>query len=78
MRGASILPESEYDSCRETFDVLLGRTWHDANTFDKVLQLAIEYHETTFALTKVEHAFLVLMVAFEALFKKSEERSAGG
>ena len=45
-------------------------------TLDNVLQLAKEYHRTSFNLEHVTHAFLILMVVFEALFKK-DENSAG-
>jgi hypothetical protein len=41
-----------------------------------VLSLAIEYHRVCFTLEHVEHAFLILMVAFEALFKKDETEKA--
>jgi uncharacterized protein with HEPN domain len=38
--------------------------------------LAKEYHRLSFTLEKVEHACLILMVAFEAMFKKEAEDNA--
>ncbi len=75
--GLSVLHTDQYDDCRKTFHKLLEKEWNDTNTFDKVLQLALEYHRTSFTLENNDHAFLVLMVAFEALFKKESERNAG-
>ena len=36
----------------------------------------MEYHRLAFTLERVEHAFLILMVAFEAMFKKKDEDNA--
>ncbi len=73
-RGLSVLREDQYDDCRSTFHKLLKKEWNDTDTFDKVLQLALEYHRTSFALENIEHAFLILVVALEALFKKKDEK----
>lgn len=72
----SVLSNDQHDSCRSTIQILLEKEWDNTNTFDKVLQLAIEYHKTSLTLENIEHAFLVLMVVFEALFKKESERNA--
>ncbi len=56
--------------------MLLARKWSPAVTLDNVLQLAREYHRTAFNLEHATHAFLILMIVFEALFKKDER--AGG
>ena len=48
----------------------------DNATSDKVLRLAMEYHRLSFTLERVEHAFLILMVAFEAMFKKEGRSNA--
>jgi len=73
----SILRASQLDACRATIDTFLSRKWSDKSTFDNVLQLAKEYHRTSFNLEHVTHAFLILMVVFEALFKKKDEKNAG-
>ena len=56
--------------------MLLQRGTRDISTFDKVLNLALEYHRLAFTLENVAHAFLILMVIFEALFKKDTEANA--
>lgn len=71
----SVLQAAAFDACRNTIDVLMRKTWGSA-TFDKVLLLAMEYHRLSFTLERVEHAFLILMVAFEAMFKKETEDNA--
>jgi hypothetical protein len=70
-----MLRSTDFDACRSTIDTLLSKTWND-NTSDKVLRLAMEYHRLAFTLERVEHAFLILMVAFEAMFKKEAEDNA--
>ncbi len=75
--GLSVLRSDQYTACQTTFCKLLNKEWDDARTFDNVLQLALDYHRTSFTLENIDHAFLVLMVAFEALFKKEAERNAG-
>ena len=68
--GASVLHSNHFEMCRNTFDLLLNRQLNQSGTFDKLLNLALEYHQTAFTLVRVEHAFLIVMVIFEALFKK--------
>jgi hypothetical protein len=70
----SVLQAAAFDACRNTIDVLMRKTWGNA-TFDKVLLLAMEYHRLSFTLERVEHAFLILMVAYEAMFKKENENA---
>jgi len=72
----SVLPISEFDRCRQTFDTLLRKVWNDNFTFDRLLKMALEYHKATFSLVAVEHSFLLLMVVFEALFKNKTESNA--
>ena len=72
----SVLRSTEFDACRTTITCLLTKTWNDNTTSDKVLRLAMEYHRLAFTLERVEHAFLILMVAFEAMFKKKDEDNA--
>lgn len=72
----SSLTEQTFDACKTTMDILLKRQWGEANVmFDKVLRLALSYHKTAFKLEKVEHSFLLLMVVFEALFKKDQKEN---
>ncbi len=74
--GSGLSVINNENDCKRTFDRLLEKEWNDTDTFDNVLQLAIEYHRTSFTLEKVDHAFLILMVVFEALFKKESESNA--
>ena len=46
-QGPSVLLPSEYDRCRETAAVLM-QPWDDAKTVDRVLQMAMSYHDVTF------------------------------
>jgi hypothetical protein len=71
----SVLLAADFAACQRTITTLLGKTWSDTVTFDKVLGLALEYHRLSFTLEQVAHAFLILMVAFEALFKKDDNVS---
>lgn len=73
-QGKSTLSDSEFGSCRSTVNSLLNRK--NANSsFDLVLRLALAYHRILFNLEAVDHALLILMVVFEALFKSKEENS---
>ncbi len=72
----SVLRSSDFDVCRATIGTLLRKTWNDKITFDKVLRLAMDYHRLAFTLERVEHAFLTLMVAYEALFKRDGTENA--
>lgn len=72
----SVLRVEDFDAVRATADLLMRKVWNDKTTFDKVVRLAMEYHRLAFTLERVEHAFLILMVAFEALFKKDDEGNA--
>ncbi len=74
--GLSVFRTDQYDDCRATFHKLLEKEWGDTDTFDKILQLALEYHRTSFTFENIEHAFLILMVTFETIFKKESEDSA--
>lgn len=74
--GPSILPDSQFESCRSTFDALIKKNWDYSRIYDQVLRLALAYHETAFDLRRVEHSFLILMIVFEALFKREKETSA--
>ena len=71
----SVLRSADFATCRATGDMLRSKTWGDT-TFDKVVSLAKDYHRVALTLEKVEHAFLILMVAYEALFKKDHTENA--
>jgi hypothetical protein len=72
----SVLRSADFDACRSTIDVLMRKTWNETATFDRMLRLALEYHRLSFTLERVDHAFLILMVVFEAMFKKEAEDNA--
>jgi hypothetical protein len=71
----STLIASEFGACRATIDMFLTWKWSATINRDNVLNLAKEYHRTSFNLEHVAHAFLILMIVFEALFKKDENSS---
>ena len=71
--AVSLLRQTDFDSCRFTIDRLLANPLGDSTTLEKVLLLGMQYHRSTFDFNHTSHAFLVLMVVFEALFKKEEE-----
>ena len=71
--GLSVMQNNHYADCIDTFNVLVNKEWNDSQTFDNVLGLALEYHKISLNLEKPEHGFLVLMMIFEALFKKASE-----
>src|SRR3990172_3906465 len=75
LNGLSVLRESEFEKCRSTFDILLNKKWNNNVTLDKLLVLAIEYHKAVFSFQAIEHGFLILMVIFEALFKKDNNEN---
>ena len=66
------MAETDFAACRATADTIINKTWDNSLTFDRVLTLALEYNRVCFTLERVENAFLILMVAFEALFKRDE------
>lgn len=72
----SILHAKDFAPCRVTIDLLMRKTWSDSITFDKILQLAMQYHRISFTLERVDHAFLILMVAYEAMFKREFDENA--
>jgi hypothetical protein len=71
----STLRTADFAACRTTGDILRSKTWGN-NTFDNVVGLAKEYHRVALTLERVDHAFLILMVAIEAMFKKKDEDNA--
>jgi hypothetical protein len=75
--GRSVLRAADFDACRRCIDgVLILPIGPEAVTRDRVLLLAIEYQRLSLAHERIEHAFLTLMVAFEALFKSGKEKNA--
>jgi hypothetical protein len=72
----SVLRECDFAACRATIDELIERQGRNSSTYDKVLSLSMNYHRVSFTLEDVGHAFLVVMVAFEAMFKKGGEDNA--
>ena len=75
IENISLLPPHEFDACILTFKFLLERSQNSNCAYEKVLQLALIYHATSFTFGKVEHSFLIMMVIFEALFKKKNEKN---
>jgi len=75
-REKSVLSDSEFTSCQSTINSLINKKGSVNGTFDKVLALALAYHRIVFSLEAIEHAFLILMVIFEALFKEENDKNA--
>jgi hypothetical protein len=74
--GLSVLYDSEFENCLTTFDILVNKKWDNNIVFDRILSFALRYHQIIFNLEAVEHAFLILMVIFESLFKDDSENNA--
>ena len=70
--GPSVLPSLAFDNCRATADVLMT-PWDDTITFDRVLQMAMSYHEVACTFREPKHSFLLLWVIFETLFKALDD-----
>lgn len=70
--GEADLLTHEHDLCKKTFQILLNKEWDYTRTSDKVIKLALDYYRISFNLERVEQAFLILIVSFEALFKKNQ------
>lgn len=73
-KGPSILLASVFEECRTVADNLL-KGWDDTVGFDRVLQMAMSYHEVTSTFREPKHGFLLLMIIFEALFKDQSEKT---
>jgi hypothetical protein len=73
--SVSELRQEDFASCQGTIETLINKIWNNHLTFDSVLSLAMEYDRVCFTLEHVEHAFLIQMVAFEALFKKNANKN---
>lgn len=71
----SVLDQADFDLCRRSIDVFLTKAWQNT-VHDKVLKLALDYHELSFTQQEIAHAFLIVMVIFEALARKENEESA--
>ena len=71
--GSSRLREADFPTCQSLFETLLHKLHNSGRKSDKLLELALQYHKVAFNLEKVEHCFLILMIIFESMFKKSSE-----
>ncbi len=69
-----MLHGADFAACRSTIDVLMRKTWNENATFDRVLRLAMEYHRLSFGLERVDHAFLILMVAYRGDVQERRNR----
>ncbi len=72
----SILKQRKFKSCIQAFLSLLDMKKHPKASYMKLLYLALRYHQTTFSLAELPHKFLILMVAFESLFKGEKENAS--
>ena len=70
--GSSVLPASKFEKCRAVADNLMVG-WDDTIGFDRVLQMAMSYHEVACTFLEPKHGFLLLMIIFEAMFKGRAE-----
>lgn len=75
--GESTLPTSAHRTVDRTIRAMARRGYAPSSgALNHVLDLALEYHRVAFNLEHTTHAFLILMMAFEALFKARERSSA--
>ena len=73
--GPSVLDEADFTSCQSIFESLLNEKQNSDEDSDKLLELAMSYHQVVFKLEKVQHSFLILMIIFESMFKKGREKN---
>ena len=73
--GPSVLNESDFATCQAIFEKLLSAHHDHEKDSDKLLELALSYHQVAFKLEKVQHSFLILMIIFESIFKQLEEHN---
>jgi hypothetical protein len=72
----SQLRATDFVVCQQTIETLIHQPPTDATTLGRVQRLAMNYHRVSFTLEDPAHAFLLLMVVFEGMCKKSIERNA--
>lgn len=76
--GESTLPTPAHRALDRTIRAMARREYaRSSGVLNHVLDLALEYHRVAFNLEHTTHAFLILMMAFEALFKADERSNAG-
>lgn len=71
----SILKQEEIDDCRATISLLLKKIYNKS-PLNNIIYLGYSYHRTSFKLEIKSHKFLILMIIFEAFFKKESEKNA--
>ena len=72
----STLPTSAHPALGKTIRAMARRQYQrSSGALNHVLDLALEYHRVAFNLEHTTHAFLILMTAFEALFKEGQRGS---
>ena len=72
----STLPTSAHPALGKTIGAMARRQYpRSSGALNHVLDLALEYHRVAFNLEHTTHAFLILMTAFEALFKEGQRGS---
>jgi hypothetical protein len=64
---------TEFDSCRQTLKVLLSENWMKDTQHKRVLKLAISYYWGSLRVDQREFAYMMLAIAFEAMFKANGE-----
>ena len=60
---------AEFDSCRRSLQLLLSHSWYKDTQYRRVLKLAISYHWYSLRVERWEHGYMMLAIAFEAMFK---------
>jgi hypothetical protein len=65
--------EAEFEGCRKSLRVLLSENWKKDTQFRRVLKLAMAYHWYSLRAEQWEHAYMMLAIAFEAMFKSQQE-----
>lgn len=66
----SYLLTNEFDNCKKSFEILIRKKYKRNKTFNNILKIALNYHRIIFQLWCSPTQFLLLMIIFEALFKK--------
>lgn len=66
--------ESEFDNCSKTLQVLLSDDWRRDTQYRRVLKLALMYYLDSLKVERGEVAYMMLAIAFEAMFKAKNEK----
>lgn len=74
-QGLTTLDEKHSKDLELIFDCYLKLDSTDDSSFKNILQLSTSYYLTSLCLSKIEHAFLMLVIILEIIYKVNEEEN---